>query len=162
MLQHFRCLIVIYPRPCLRGSCTRIWGRHGDPPNLLGAAGWGNAHATHLVDACPGRPCFSVEAMKQRHQDLFKCCSSMTHCCTSCSTKSLFLQHKTIAFFCMCLFHWLQQMSVFCSTGLWCFCDVLIRFSGQNSREFPNLHFFVIQERFKSSDALEPKWLRAE
>ena len=60
----------------------------------------GQCPRTPSVDVCPGRPCFSVhDTMKQRHQDLFKCCSSMTHCCTSCSTKSLFLQHKTIAFF---------------------------------------------------------------
>ena len=67
---------------------------------------------TQPICRCMSRPslllCRREEAMSPGH------CSNLVHPCLTVyhmhQTKSLFLQHKTTAMFCMCLFHWLHKL----------------------------------------------------
>ena len=131
------------------------------PPLLL--ASRGGAMPTHPIVVDPGRRCFC------RHDATSPGpWSNAVHpCLTQYLThqKSLFLQHKTIAIFFVCVCSICYKNHCFCSTGLSRFFCVfwyhllqkllflqhrtianflvlfLIRFAGQNSRGFSNLRF---------------------
>ena len=132
-------VIVIYPHPCLRGSCTRIWGRHGDPPSSAGEQGRGNAHANPSW-SIPG-VLASVDAKRQCHQDLGQMLFIHVSQCTSCTKNHCFCSTR-LSHFLYVFVPLVTKMAVFAAQDSREFLVLfLIRFAGQNYREISNLHF---------------------